>query len=185
MGSTTLLTNSDFWKSDLSLVQKVCYLSGMMYYSASALSIFINPMPGVLLLWCRPDKVLWYNLAYVIPSLCYGLLALRIWAKASYGMNVQFIMVIQTYAYFTAIKDRLFGTALAWVPSGDTKAHKNHKYRNMRIMAWCWTIIVETLLFTGVAYQISRGLHWYDCIPLISLNTFNFFLEHRFLFYMS
>ena len=30
MGSTTLLTNPDFWASDLSIIQKICYLSGMM-----------------------------------------------------------------------------------------------------------------------------------------------------------
>lgn len=111
----------DFWRSDLSWIQKVCYLSGMMYYSAISLSIFINPLPGVLMLWARPEYVRYYNLAFAIPSILYSLIAIRCWAKASYGFNVQFIMVIQSYAYLTAIKDRLFGRALAWVPSGDTK----------------------------------------------------------------
>ena len=40
-GSTTLLTNKDFWKSPLSPVQKICYLSGMMYYTAAAFMAFI------------------------------------------------------------------------------------------------------------------------------------------------
>lgn len=93
----------------------------MMYYSAISLSIFINPLPGVLMLWARPEYVRYYNLAFAIPSILYSLIAIRCWAKASYGFNVQFIMVIQSYAYLTAIKDRLFGRALAWVPSGDTK----------------------------------------------------------------
>lgn len=111
----------DFWRSDLSWIQKICYLSGMMYYSAISLSIFINPLPGVLMLWIRPEYVRYYNLAFAVPSILYSLIAIRCWAKASYGVNVQFIMVIQSYAYLTAIKDRLFGRALAWVPSGDTK----------------------------------------------------------------
>lgn len=31
-GSTTLLTNGHFWVSNLSLIQKICYLCGMYYW---------------------------------------------------------------------------------------------------------------------------------------------------------
>jgi hypothetical protein len=171
----------DFWRSNLSWIQKICYLSGMMYYSAISLSIFINPLPGILMLWIRPEYVRYYNLAFAVPSIIYSLIAIRCWAKSSYGFNVQFIMVIQSYAYLTAIKDRLFGRALAWVPSGDTKAHKNNKYRNMRILAWCWTITVLGAVISGSVYQCLRGLPWYDVLPLIVLDSFNLYLAHRFL----
>ncbi|KAF2752905.1 nucleotide-diphospho-sugar transferase [Pseudovirgaria hyperparasitica] len=181
MGSTTLLTNPDFWTSPLSLMQKICYLSGMMYYSAISLSIFLNPLPGILMIWVRPEYVRYYNLAFAVPSILYSLLAIRVWAKASYGLNVQFVMMIQSFAYFTAIKDRLFGRALAWVPSGDTKAHKNNKYRNMRIMAWVWMCSASGALIAGTTYQVLRGMKWYDCFPVLCLTAFNFFLAHRFL----
>lgn len=36
MGSTTLLCNREFWGSSLTGMQKLCYLSGMFYYSATA-----------------------------------------------------------------------------------------------------------------------------------------------------
>lgn len=174
----------------------------------------MNPIPGILMLWCRPEYVRYYNLAFALPSIIYSLIAIRCWSKARYGFNVQFvsaaqphlsavtdvfqIMVIQSYAYLTAIKDRLFGRALAWVPSGDTKAHKNNKYRNMRvglppfssprriltglqILAWCWMMTVMGLVIAGTTYQVLRGLPWYDALPLIVLNLFNLFLAHRFL----
>lgn len=57
MGSTTLLTNKDFWSSNLTFTQKICYLSGMMYYSATALGIFINPLPGILLMVSFNPKI--------------------------------------------------------------------------------------------------------------------------------
>ncbi|KAF8545433.1 nucleotide-diphospho-sugar transferase [Trichophaea hybrida] len=182
MGSTTLLTNPDFWASDLSIIQKICYLSGMMYYSAMALGIFINPLPGVLLMWVRPEFLKYYNLAFAVPSLLYSLIAIRLWAKAKYSIHVQYIMAIQQYAYLTAIKDRLFGTALAWVPSGDTKAHKNNKYRNMRILCWCWTISYEAALISGTTYCLLTGWAWYNFVPILCLNAFNLFITHRFLF---
>lgn len=138
---------------------------------------------GILMLWIRPDYVRYYNLAFAIPSILYSIIVLRCWAKASYGFSVQYVMVIQAYAYLMAIKDRLLGQALAWVPSGDTKAHKNNKYRNMRILAICWCFTVLSLITAGTIYQCLRGLPFYDCLPLIILNLFNMILSHRFMFW--
>jgi cellulose synthase/poly-beta-1,6-N-acetylglucosamine synthase-like glycosyltransferase len=182
MGSTTLLSNPEFWKSNLTVGQKICYLCGMMYYSAVSLGIFVNPLPGIFLLWIRPDYFKYYNLAFAVPSLLYTLVTFRLWARASFSLNVQYVMVIQSYAYFTAIKDRIFGRALAWAPSGDTKAHKNNKYRNMRIIAWCWLFTWQGALIAGITYRIIGGMAWWNTIPLLGLDTFNFFLAHRFLF---
>ncbi|KAF1809567.1 nucleotide-diphospho-sugar transferase [Eremomyces bilateralis CBS 781.70] len=182
-GSTTLLTNPHFWTSNLSLMQKVCYLCGLMYYSAISLSIFISPIPGILLLWLRPEYFKYYNLAFAIPSIVYGLLLFRFWAKAKYGMNVQHIMVIQSYAYLTAIKDRLLGINLHWVPSGDAKAHKNHKYRNMRILCWTWTFFTLGGMISAVVWRLTHDLPWYHTLPLIILSVYNTYLAHYFLLY--
>ena len=204
MGSTTLLSNPEFWKSKLSFIQKVCYmcgtfsnipnavkmrgliLLGMMYYSAVALCIFISPVPGILLLWFRPQYFKYYNLAFAIPSILYGILLFHFWAKAKYGFNVQHIMVIQSYAYLNAIKDKIFGKALMWVPSGDSKAHKSNKYRNMRILCWLWTLTILGGLISAVTYRIVvDNFVWYNCLPLIILNVYNFYVAHPFLFYMG
>ncbi|OCL04604.1 glycosyltransferase family 2 protein [Glonium stellatum] len=186
MGSTTLLSNPEFWKSNMSFIQKVCYMCGMMYYSAVALSIFISPVPGILLLWFRPEFFKYYNLAFAIPSILYGILLFHFWAKAHYGFNVQHIMVIQSYAYLNAIKDKIFGKALMWVPTGDAKAHKSNKYRNMRILCWLWTLIILGGLASAVTYRIVVDkFAWYNCLPLIILNVYNFYLAHPFLFHMG
>lgn len=182
MGSTTLLSNPDFWKSKLTKMQKFCYLCGMMYYSAMAISIFLNPIPGTILIWLRPDYFKFYNLAFAIPSLLFTVIAIRFWAKASYGFNVQHIMVIQNYAYLTTIKDKILGRGLAWVPTGDGKAHKSNKYRNMRILAWCWLVSWFSVLVSGIVYQVIHGLAFYNCIPVLCLDAFNIYLAHRFLF---
>lgn len=204
MGSTTLLSNPEFWKSKLSFIQKVCYmcgtfsgipnavkmrgliLPGMMYYSAVALCIFISPVPGILLLWFRPEFFKYYNLAFAIPSILYGILLFHFWAKAKYGFNVQHIMVIQSYAYLNAIKDKIFRKTLMWVPTGDSKAHKSNKYRNMRILCWLWTLTILGGLISAVTYRIVVDKFvWYNCLPLIILNVYNFYLAHPFLFYMG
>ncbi|KAK3295401.1 nucleotide-diphospho-sugar transferase [Chaetomium fimeti] len=181
-GSTTLLTTKHFWVSNLTFMQKICYLCGLLYYSAVSLGIFISPIPGTLLLFLRPEWFKYYNLAFAIPSIIYGSLLFRFWAKAKYGFNVQHIMVVQSYAYLTAIKDRLFGIELLWAASGDKKAHKSHKYRNMRILCWLWTIVSVGGVIAAVTYRLVTGFPWYHTIPLLVLNAYNLYITHYFLF---
>ncbi len=130
----------------------------------------------------RPEWFKFYNLAFAAPSIIYSVIVIRLWSKAKYSLAVQHTMVIQSYAYLTAIKDRLFNIELMWVPSGDVKAHKNNKYRNMRILAWIWTIMVFGGMITSISWRILHGFPWYHPIPLILLNTYNLYLAHRFLF---
>ncbi|KAJ2898766.1 hypothetical protein MKZ38_003676 [Zalerion maritima] len=180
-GSTTLLTTKHFWVSNLTLMQKICYLCGLLYYSAVSLNIFLSPIPGILLLWLRPEWFRYWNLAFAIPSIIYGLILFRYWAKAEYGLNVQHIMVVQSYAYLTSIKDRLFGVELLWAASGDKKAHKSNKFRNMRILAWIWALLVFGGMVSAVTWRLAHGFPWYHPLPLIIINVYNLYLANRFL----
>jgi hypothetical protein len=160
----------------LILIQK-----GFLYYSATALSIFVSPIPGILLLWVRPELFRYYNLAFAIPSILYGTILFPLWSKGTYGFNVQHIMVIQNYAYLNAIKDKIIRIPLLWAPTGDKKAHKSNKYRNMRIVAWVWWFFVFGGLISAVTWRTIHGFPWYNALPLILLNAYNFYLSHPFL----
>lgn len=165
-GSTSLLLNWEFWTSNLTVKQKLCYLSGMMYYSASSLQIFINPLPGILLIWFRPEFVKWWNLAFALPALFYGWGLYRFWGRSHHAKTVQLISVMQSYAYLSALKDRVLGTSFTWVPSGDNKAHRSTRYRNMRWFAIGWTTTYNILFFSGTIFRIQQGWPWYDYFPL-------------------
>jgi hypothetical protein len=184
-GSTTLLTNPDFYKSPLTVIQKFCYISGFLYYSATALGIFFNPLPGPLLLLVRPEFFKYYNIFFAVPSVFYGVLVFRLWAKSNWSLDVVYCNVVMQYAYLNSIKDRIVGQRLIWAASGDNRAHKNNKYRNMRILACVWTIIHNGLLVGAVTYRLLKGFPWYQVIPLLLLDLFNLWGVHRFLFFTS
>ncbi|KAJ3128555.1 hypothetical protein HK101_005376, partial [Irineochytrium annulatum] len=86
-GSTSLLTSMHFWRSKISFVQRLCFMSGMFYYAATALSIFFNPLPGLLLLLLRPDYIRWFNLAFALPSIVGGTLVTALWTKQKFGLH--------------------------------------------------------------------------------------------------
>ncbi|KAF2769013.1 nucleotide-diphospho-sugar transferase [Teratosphaeria nubilosa] len=182
-GSLSLLTHRGFWRSNLSWKQKACYLSGMAYYSTTATAAFFNELPAPILLWTRPELMKYYNLFFAFPSLMMGLVVIRCWARSRYTQSVQYSQVIMAYAYVNSFWDRFYGTKLDWVPSGDSKAHRNNRYRNMRILAWGWTIAHNTLLITGATYCVCTGLAWYQIVPALCLDIYNIVVIHRFLMY--
>jgi hypothetical protein len=147
-----------------------------------SLNIFLSPIAGTLLLAFRSEWFKAWNLAFALPSIFYGIVVFKVWTKASYGFNVQHVMVIMSYAYLTAIKDRIFNIELLWAASGDSKAHKSNKYRDMRILCWLWTITVTGAMIGVVVWRLLTGFTWYHTLPLMIINLYNFYITHRFLF---
>ena len=98
--------------------------------------------------------------------------------KAAYGFNVQHIMVVQSYAHLTASKDRLLGIELLWAASGDKKAHKSNKYRNMHLLCFLRTLNTAGAMVAAVNYRLVTGFAWYHTTPLIILNVFNLYITH-------
>jgi hypothetical protein len=62
-------------------MQKLCFLTGLLYYNADALGIFLNPLPGVLLIYARPDLVRYYNWAFTLPSLINTVVVFPLWSR--------------------------------------------------------------------------------------------------------
>ena len=182
--SMSLLKENMFWKEGLSIKQKLCYLIGFMYYPTTAIQGFLSPIPAPLILWTRPDLFKYYNLFFAFPSLIIGLLALRVWSRTRYTLSVQYVQMVMSYAHFQAIWDLLTGTKRSWIPSGGrTKAHKNDRYRNMRILACAWTLTHNIVLVAACAYRITGGMKWYNIVPALVIDGFDLLCIHRFLMY--
>ncbi|KAL8828867.1 MAG: hypothetical protein Q9191_002341 [Dirinaria sp. TL-2023a] len=186
-GTMALLLQRSFWTSSLSVKQKLCYTIGVMYYITTAIQPFMGPLPAPLILWTRPDLFKYYNLFFAFPNLLLSLIALRIWTRCRHTLSVQYVQILMSYAYLQAILDLMAGTkSSSWVPSGvqaGGKAHKNRRYRNMRVLAWGWTITHTSLLVSAGAYRVTGGMPWYNLVPVLVIDAFNLLCLHRFLLY--
>jgi hypothetical protein len=134
-----------------------------VYYTANAFSQFINPIPGILLIWAAPEHLIWYNLFFVVPSLINSSVVYGMWSKAKATNAVGQVKIIQSYSHLVALKDKAFGTAMQWIPTGDGKAHKSPTYKYMRILCTVWTIIVEGMFIAGSIWRGVDGvIKWYN-----------------------
>eukprot|EP00903_Cladosiphon_okamuranus_P011009 g10398.t1 len=117
-GSCTLVTETGFWRSKISKIHKLCFLNGLMYYIATALMVFLAPIPILLLVWTAADGLLWYHSGFVLPSIIFASIIMPLWSKQPYGMACHRVKIIQCYAHMFAIKDTFMGRSAPWVPSG-------------------------------------------------------------------
>ena len=178
MGSISLFSNPEFWKSNLTKIQKLCFLGGMMYYYATALTIFTGPLPGLLLIWIRPSSVFWYNIAFSIPSFIFSFLIMKIWAKQPYGFSCQRVKIIQSYSHLFAIKDKIMGSVISWVPTGGGASSKSSSQAydaSVKLML-VWTMMVTFLIVAGSGWFIN-SYPWYHFVPTILLAVFNLFMN--------
>ena len=177
-GSTSLFLNKElFWKTKLTIMQRLCFLSGMLYYQTTALSIFMNPLPGLLVLWFHPEKLFWTNMLFTIPSFLFGVLHLKLWNKLPYGLFAVRARQVSYYAHLFAITDKIMGKTKPWIPSGDNKLTKSSwtfiKFRRFFIF---WNLLVTGATVGGVVVHGGMIRH-YDLFPYIIINAFYMILN--------
>lgn len=57
MGSASLLSDKGFWKANLSVIHKVCFLNGLLYYIATAMVREELVSKILRYFWLVPDSV--------------------------------------------------------------------------------------------------------------------------------
>lgn len=177
MGSAALVMSRGFWKSNVSKMQKLCFLSGMMYYVATAVLIFLAPLPILLLILLEASGVRWFHMAFTVPVFIFALVVLPLWSRQRYGMSCHRVTVLQSYAHLYAIRDYLMGTSAPWVPSGGKSSRSSSKaYNSSKWLLIIWNTSITVLIVGGAAWRIM-DFAWYHFVPSIALALLSFALH--------
>lgn len=155
MGSISLFFSKEFWKSNLTKMQMICYMNGQMYYIATGLAVIFSPLPGIYLLVFRPDMIHWYNLLFSIPSFIFSTLFMKYWMKSPMGLFVLRSRCVAYYAHLLALKDYLFNTLEEWLPTGSVKQSK--RYNDFKILFLIFGILPIMISFMLMVYRIIEG----------------------------
>lgn len=179
-GSFTLFLNKKFWESSLGYGARACYLSGMLYYIATALGVLLVPLPTLFMTWVNPEGVFWYNVLFAIPSFLYGTFAMALWSKAPWGFYAVKSRQVSYWAHLVAIYDKLKNQTVGWVATGDVNikvSGSNVSTRVKKLMiGWSYCTII--LLIAGVLINgPSHGL--INFIPGLFFTAFNSYITLR------
>lgn len=174
LGSFSLFLNPEFWQTKLPVMVRLCYLSGMGFYIAAALGIFLTPLPGIFMVWFASDKVFWYNLIFSVPSFVYGTFGLAIWGRAPWGLHALTVKHLSHWAYFFAILDKIRAKTLPWVPTG-ASGSQVARYKTFKILFSLWSFGVYAAVMSGTLVHMN-GWTDYNFYPIIFFSTFHTFI---------
>jgi cellulose synthase/poly-beta-1,6-N-acetylglucosamine synthase-like glycosyltransferase len=175
MGSITLFLNKEFWLSPLTRMQKICFLSGMLYYIATALGLFLTIVPSLVLVLFAPEYVLWYNAFFSIPSFIFGLIFMAVWTTAPFGWYAPRARMITYYAHLFALVDKLRGDLMPWTPTGE-KSQPVGRFYAFRSLMFYW-VSLSTILVVGASIYHSSHYPWYNFIPAVFFAAYNYWIS--------
>lgn len=173
-GSTSLLFSKRFWTARLPVVVKLNFLSGMLYYVATALDTLLTPLPSLIMIWCFPRHVFWYNWLVVLPSFLFGLVCLPVWSRYRFGTYALKCRVIAYHAHFFALLDRMRHTTAPWVPTNTrTPAQQVPHYDQFLKMLLYWTLFCFIASVGGSYYHMKGPLdiNYYPMLFLSACST--------------
>lgn len=178
-GSTSLLTSRKFWTNKITLMQRLCFMSGMMYYLATAISIIATPLPAIYVVWLYPEAVFWYNYLFSLPSFIFGTVILAVWGMHPPGTYVLTSRQVSYYAHLIALYDRLRGGLVQWVPTGSVKETKAVKrYQHFKTLMFWWVSLTTALSVGGAAMNMNSILD-FDFYPMIFFSSFYYWISIR------
>lgn len=173
-GSFTLFLNPKFWTADITANQRIAYLSGMLYYIATALGVFLTPIPAIFMLIFHPEGIFWFNVLFSIPSFLYGILAIAMWSKSQWGVHALIIRQITYWAHVMAIYDKIKNKTMPWISTGSI-SRSGVLFKRFKALVLNWNLIVFVFTFGGIMYRVGE-FELYNFIPSLFFCFFNYYI---------
>jgi cellulose synthase (UDP-forming) len=159
LGSLTLLTNKDFWRSKLSIIIKLCYLSGFGFYISNLVGMLLT-FQTLILIIVDANKFTLESFYWFIPTIILSLILQLTYIYKNPKLGTLVAHTVSYWSYIFTILGMLVGYQEGWSASGEkVKVSKGFLmiYRMMNIYLIVYLGSVVTLLFFNK----------------IKLNTFN------------
>ncbi len=174
MGSLDLMLSKEFWVKGITKMQRVCYMTGMLYYLTTGLSVIFGVLPSIYLLIYRPEFIYWFNLMFSVPSFFLSIVFMRMWQKLPYNMDSIRARHVASYAHLYAFKDLLLDMKEAWIPTGAKTSSK--RYDSFCIFFIFMTLATPLIIFSLIGLRIYEGHSPYNFILLILFTSFNLYI---------
>lgn len=175
-GSMSLLFSREFWGSSLTRIQKLCYASGMAYYISSGLGIFLLNTPSMIIVNFYPQNLHWFNMVFYVPSFLFGTVGVWHWSNYK-NKDFDFLKLrhVSYYAHLFAMKDKLLGSTMLWVPTG--ASHKGgSRYGQFLWLCSVWSTFCLLAILFG-AFKAYGHIPTENLILPIVFALFNFWLS--------
>jgi cellulose synthase (UDP-forming) len=172
-GSMSLLFSKQFHRTPLSVMQRLSYFSGFLYYITTAVNVFAMTLPPILMAWFVADKVTPANYVFVLLALVIRQSIVPVITLGSDTLlGLARVQTMYSFCHALALYDVLRGRTDSWVATG-AKGSSRTSERVLRLLRrWC--IGVQVALWSAIVWFVPvYGLgHWWLMVAFTLMNLY-------------
>ena len=159
-GSLSLLNSEDFHKSasQRPLRETLSYFSGFLYYVTTAISVFVAPLPAVIMMYVYTDDVSPKNYLPLIGAVLSQFLLMPLLTNFRYRFSVMRVQIIYSVAHFQALIDTFRNNLSGWVATGATEKKNVAVQKILNKLLFVSGIYVPVICFGVLKVATSLGL---------------------------
>jgi cellulose synthase/poly-beta-1,6-N-acetylglucosamine synthase-like glycosyltransferase len=161
-GSMSLLFSRRFHRINLTVMQRLSYWSGFLYYITTAINVFVIPLPAILMGYFAPAEVRASNYVFVMLALVVRQAIVPIITcerESLFGLAR--IQTTYSLSHAVALFDALRKRTDSWVATG--AAQRSPTARRVLRLARVWLVSVQVLLWGAIAWRAPKygmGRYW-------------------------
>ncbi len=173
-GSMSLLFSKRFHRLDLSVMQRLCFWSGFLYYITTAINVFVMLIPPIIMGYFAAGQVRMSNYVFVALALIVRQAVVPLITLDRESMlGLARIQTTYSFAHAVALWDVVRRRTDSWVATG--AAAGSPTAVRVRRLAVVWFVAVQLLLWGAIAWHAPQyGLERYW--PYIATALLNMYI---------
>ena len=157
-----------FYECPMNPVQRLSFMSGILYYLQSILALVTGAAPSLVMIWFYPYQIGPGNYLPILPCML-GLTAMPLMLRGWRPQMLRTALIYST-AHLLALIDTLTHRAVAWSATG-AKSHRNRTPAVAGIVLRSWVVVTQGAAWTGLFRDIPV-YGWTAYWPAVLLTVF-------------
>lgn len=154
-GAITSLADTTFAADHVTFAQRLCFLTGFLYYVSTAALFFGGPLAAAALIWFLPEQIWPWLYLPLIASAWLMFLAWKSELHSRWNLAAIRVMLLYSAAHALAIYHALRGRTMAWVPTGSATKGASLSQKIQRL-CFGWLAVVEVVSWAGVLRGVAE-----------------------------
>ncbi len=162
-GSMSLMLNKQFWKSNLNIKQKLCFIAGFMYYLSHPITVILS-FQIFFLFFFFSSSVQLYNALPFIPCILFSFLVIPMFriTRGKYGGFLARNSYL--YSYSHAIIIAFIRQSVGWHPTNTKSIDVSRAYKEQLFFGSMYFLTYTFL----VVFSVGAGL-----INILNINSYS------------
>lgn len=180
--STRMFLSGIVYKSKITLMQKISFYSGFMYYITDSLRFSLSYMLFFVLFF-HGQELQFVNAVWFFPHIIFGFIILPIFRKNKFNLEPKVVDLLLVYTNMYTFIKRLFGVGANWVPTANVPHTDEVVLKIKKLVYFNFALFyIITLIMTFMnkipynniqAYTVIFWIYYFVITHLILINYLN------------